>query len=79
MADPNRPYASPFGMIQRGNALADRNYKGASSLPLSPLHRLSVASYSLSSLPLALLRAAIRLTPQERWSRSLPRLPPRRF
>ena len=34
MADPNRPYASPFGTIQRGNALADRNYKGASSLPL---------------------------------------------
>jgi hypothetical protein len=22
MADPNRPYASPFSMIQRGNALA---------------------------------------------------------
>src|SRR5437868_5943642 len=31
------------------------------------------------SSPLALLPAPIRLIPQERWSRSFPRLPPRPF
>jgi Bacterial extracellular solute-binding protein len=47
--------------------------------PSNSLARCRQRFRTTPSSPLALSPAAIRLTPQERWSRSLPRLPPRPF
>ena len=47
--------------------------------PSNSLARCRQRFRTTPSSPLASLPAAVRLTPQERWSRSFPRLPPRPF
>ena len=47
--------------------------------PSNSLGRCRQRFRTTPSSPLASLPAAVRLTPQERWSRSFPRLPPRPF